>query len=250
MNISSLQQEHDKYNEVYVNAKTELFSSSEATRDEFIAIANTRLDKLNETMAGISETSVSYIEDVDLFASFFDDVVLECAELTNRRAQVEEKIIALCKKALEKPIAENTRNAADEHVTAKLVDCLSVAPSAEVGKNMAAALLDETNPLRLGLTYYEKFCKENPSFADSSALEYMELESEVRSNLVTGNVEAVLTALEKLIPHPHDCAEKYLLLSLNSFYHGFEDEAKRALEIGLGKFPENERLLFAKTTFV
>jgi len=243
--MKELQQNHDKQNGVYISAKAELFSKSNKMTDELDALANDRLDKLCEVMAGIPgadiEAAASYVETVDLFVSFFDDVVLECAELTGRRAEIEYSIIELCKKALEKPTKDGARNSKDEHVTARFIDCM-----VSNSKDMAAALLDDTNPLRLGLTLYVDICEKSPEVVNAQALDYLKTEAEVRKNLIKGNDQAAFTSLEKLLASPVDSPEKYLLTSMNSFYHGFEKDARIALEIGLKNYPGNERLLSAK----
>jgi hypothetical protein len=247
--MKNLQEAHDKSNEAYTTTKAELFSrKSKKLTDELNSLANDRLNKLNETIAGISDFGNSYVEAVDTFVSFFDDVILECAELTSRRAEVEEKIIGLCKNAMEKPTAENKRNEKEEHVTAKIVDCITKEmPPPLISATMAAALLDNTNPLRLGLTFYEAFCEKNPLFADTKALYYLKTEAEVRASLIKGDDEQAFAALEKMMASPIECPEKFLLFALNSFYCGLENDAVRALDIGIGKFPGNERLLSAKS---
>ncbi|MCL2577512.1 MAG: hypothetical protein FWE27_05620 [Defluviitaleaceae bacterium] len=245
MNITQLQQEHDKQNENYVSEKAKIFSGIRVSKAKLETNANARLDKLCEALAGISEISGSYIEAVDLFVSFFDDVILECI-YASRRAEIEEKIFALCKKALEKPNSDGNRNANDEHITAKLIDCLNTEPSAIVSRKMAAALLDNTNPLRLGLSFYENFCEKNPVFTDVVALDYLKVETAVREALIKNTNPGDIPPIEKLLASPFDCPEKYLLTALNFFYHGYKDDALNALNIGLNKFPANERLTNAK----
>ncbi|MDR0273430.1 MAG: hypothetical protein LBI27_08965 [Clostridiales bacterium] len=243
MNIEKIYQEHDGDNEVYISAKRELITGKEIN-DGVISAAGERLDKLCKMMEGIDAASGDYVEAIDLFVSFFDDVVLECAELTDRRAEIESKIIEHCKKSL---TAAKTRNAKEEHVTATIIDCISAAPSAKVSKEMAAAVLDETNPLRLGLTLYEDFCNKNSLFTDVNSLDYLKAEAEARRNLIKGDDKAAFDALEKLISLPKETSEKYMLFSMNSFYHGFTDDARKSLEIGLNKFPDNPRLVSAKS---
>jgi hypothetical protein len=198
-------------------------------------------------MAEIKVPKTKYVETVDTFVSFFDDVVYECVVLTNRRGEIESAIIELCKKALEKPTADGKRDTKNEHVTAKLVDCLNSAPSADISKEITAVMLDETNPLRLGLTFYFDFCKKNHLITDTVSLNYLKTETEVREGLILGNDHKSYDGLEKLLASPIDCPEKYLLISLNSFYHGFDKDAVNALDIGLAKYPGNERLLSAKS---
>ena len=138
------------------------------------------------------------------------------------------------------------RNEKTEHVTAKFIDFLGAEPSSEASREMAAALLDATNPLRLGLTLYVNFCEQNSQFAETESLNYLKTETKVREGLVNGSDTEVLEGLEKLLSSPIDNPEKYLLLSLNSFYHGLENDAANVLQIGLQKFPGNERLNSAK----
>ncbi|MCL2223409.1 MAG: hypothetical protein FWB96_00405 [Defluviitaleaceae bacterium] len=246
MNISQLQQEHDKHNEIYMTEKADVFSGVRVKRKKWQTIANERLDKLNEAIADISEITGNYVEAVDLFVSFFDDIIIECAIYVSRRAEIEEKIIALCKKALEKPTADNTRNAKDEHVTAMLIDGLNEKPSAEASKKMTEALLHDTNPLRLGLTLYMDFCEKNSLFTDVNSLDYLKLEAVVRQSLISDTGKETIPKLEKLLSSPVDCPEKYMLTALNFFFLGFEKDAINALDIGLKKFQGNERLAGAK----
>jgi hypothetical protein len=247
--MNELQKNHDRQNTDYVSAKAELFQRKPKETAELDALANDRLDKLCEVISQISDAQAEaapYVETLDLFVSFFDDVILECAELTDRREEIEEKIIALCKKALTKPTAASKRDPQNEHVTAKVIDCMNTQPTAEISQLMAMSVLDNTNPLRLGFFAYKNFCEQNPDLAAEKALDYMNTEAAVRTGLIKGNDQLAYDALEKLLKLPFDCPEKYLLASLNSFYHGFDKDARRALEIGLQAFPGNERLLSAK----
>lgn len=246
MNIPNLQKKHDTQNEAYVIAKTERFSTG-IIESEWLALANERVDELLKTMKGLRKIDeADYVEALDLFVSFFDDIVLECVELTGRRAEIEEKIFALCKKVLVKPTDENARKPDDEHVTAKMIDNLAANPSAQTFGAITSAILDDTNPLRLGLSFYVNFCEKNPDLVDADSLNYLNNEAEVRVAFITGDDVAAFTAVEKLLRSPINCPEKYLLLSLNTFYQGLEEDAINALEIGLKAFPGNERLQNAK----
>jgi hypothetical protein len=243
--MTNLIEIHDRQNEEYISAKTRLYEASKQSLNaELKSIANDRLNKLSETIAEIKVKGTKYVETVDTFVSLFDDVINECVILTNRRAEIEEKIIEICKQAIQKSTAK--RNAKNEHVTARFIDCLDAEPSAEISREMAAALLDVTNPLRLGLSLYVDFCEKNSQFAEIESLDYLKTETKIREGLVNGSDEDVLKGFEKLLLSPIDCPEKYLLLSLNSFYHGFESDAANVLKIGLHKFPDNERLLSAR----
>ncbi|MCL2388530.1 MAG: hypothetical protein FWC89_13430 [Defluviitaleaceae bacterium] len=261
MNISSLQQTQDKHNEIYSSAKAgifseEMFVAGNPANNEWLNLANTRINQLCETLANISESDIdaapSYVAAIDVLVSFFDDVILECAELSNRRAEVEGKIIDKCRHAIAQPTENGTRIAAEEHVISRFIDCLNKIEDHDItlSVEMAVAMLDDTNPLRLGFTFYEDFCKQYPASADMSALDYLRTEADVRMQLILGNNEAVVAGLDKLLASSFNCPEKYLLTALNSFYHGFQDDAVRALEIGLNFFPNNERLLSAKGALV
>lgn len=244
MDIKNLQQEHDKQNEAYVTEKAALFSDGGGMNEAKLgSLANDRLNRLNAAIADISDIGENYVDAVDLFVSFFDDVILECAEFTGRRKEIETNLYALCRKALEK--AAGKRDAAAEHTIAVLFDNLDT-PTKDAAAKMENALLDDTNPLRFGLSLYFDFCEKNAGVADADAHEYLKTEADARIGLIKGLDEMTFNALEKLLTAKIDRPEKYLLTALNSFYHGFLADAERVLEIGLSKFPENERLLSAK----
>ncbi|MCL2199894.1 MAG: hypothetical protein FWB80_13330 [Defluviitaleaceae bacterium] len=241
--MKNLHENHDKQNEEYISAKAELFTKKPGkVTNELNSLANDRLNKLSDVIASVKFTG-DYVEALDTCVSFFDDVVLECAEITNRRTEIEHKIIELCRTALSKA---KKRNDKQEHVTAKLIDGLNAKPSQEAAKTIAAAVMDITNPLRLGYTQYADFCEKNPLTIDKPTFDYLKTEVAVRANLINGNDRDAFEALEKLLISKIETPEKYLLASLNSYYHGLEKDAKRALEIGLAKFPNNERLISAK----
>ncbi|MCL1862708.1 MAG: hypothetical protein FWF78_03980 [Defluviitaleaceae bacterium] len=241
--MTNLHESHDKQNEAYMSAKAELFSKKpKDNAAQLNSLANDRLNKLSDVIASVTFTG-DYVEAIDTCVSFFDDVVLECAELTNRRVEIEHKIIELCKTSL---LKATKRNDKDEHVTAKLIDAINAPPTQDTSKAIAAAILDNTNPLRLGFTHYAEFCEKNPTIVDMQTFDYIKTEVSVRENLIKGNDNDAFNALEKLLKSQIDTPEKYLLASLNSYYHGFEKDALRALEIGLEKFPDNERLVSAK----
>ncbi|MCL1843727.1 MAG: hypothetical protein FWF79_07935 [Defluviitaleaceae bacterium] len=257
MNIKAMQKNHDALNAEYIADKAKMFTQemfAEGTEEntKWKALAGTRLDKLVKTLDGISDAEIAaapYVDALDLLVSFFDDVMLECAEIADRRAEIESKIVTTGAKVLAKPTAESTRNTETEHVTATIIDCISAVPSEIVSSTMAKAILDDTNPLRLGFTFYLNFCKENQTLVAAQALDYLVTEAGVRRNLIKGDHTSVLEGLEKLLACPFNCPEKYLLASLNSFHHGFDDDAKRIINLGLQAFPNNERLLSAQGAF-
>ncbi|MCL2050044.1 MAG: hypothetical protein FWG87_15090 [Defluviitaleaceae bacterium] len=243
--MQKLHETHDKHNAEYISAKAELFKtkpSDEALR----AVASGRLDQLTEMLGAVEIADTGYVQSIDTLVSFFDDIVCECAIATDRRAEIEEKILALCKTALDK--STEKRDKKNEHVTAALLDSLTLAPSAEASAAISAALLDSTNPLRLGLTRYIAFCEQNPNLADPKSLDYLKTEAAIRESLFFGNDKATSAAVERLLTSPIDCPEKYLLVSLTMYYYGYEADAKAVLERGLGIFPKNERLVSAKNS--
>jgi hypothetical protein len=248
--MKELHQMQDKFNEIYATSKADIFTEEMFTKGseantKWLALAATRIANLNETLSSVTDAELSapsYVETVDILVSLFDDVILECAELTGKRTEIENTLAQLVNKAT----ANATRDAAAEHVFTQFVDALNSPASGEISSQMAATLLHDTNPLRLGFSLYEKFCAENPLFTDVAPLDYLKIEATVRRGLITGDNAATLTALEKLLNTNISTPEKYLLASLNSFYNGFEADAIRALEIGLNAFPGNERLTSAK----
>ncbi|MCL2216565.1 MAG: hypothetical protein FWB91_06035 [Defluviitaleaceae bacterium] len=244
MNIAGLQMSHDVQNEVYVSAK--------ANALDLKKIANDRLDEMFKALASVTPKDIdampSYVEVVDLFVSFFDDVVIECALLTGRRAETEKNLLNLCKEALGKPSELKTRDSKKEHIVATFIDSLILheAPLAVRAAGLSATLIDATNPLRLGLTFYKIFCEKYPGEVDARLLQYFKLEEEARMALVTNNAAIATDKIAKLFELPINEPEKYLLMSLNSFYNGLTDDARRVLDIGLSAFPGNQRLQSAK----
>ncbi|MCL2356507.1 MAG: hypothetical protein FWC70_05000 [Defluviitaleaceae bacterium] len=224
--MKHLQENHDKQNEAYLTAKAKLFEEGGQPGD-FAEIANARLDKLAPT-----DTGGNYLETLDFFVSFFDDVVLECAEITDRREEIETKILSWCAKILPE---KSKRDPENEHVTARIIDG---------DEKMSDAILHDTNPLRLGFFAFLAYCEKNP--ASPEVLEYLKLERGVRAFLTKGEDAAAFASLEKLLLSPVNCAEKYLLVALCLFYQGFEDDARNSLDVGLKISPNNQRLLSAK----
>ena len=250
MNIEQLHKEHDSQNEVYLTAKAELFSkgNGEANHKKWLKIAHKRIDTLIEQLAKITPETIaaasSYIESTDCLVSFFDDIILECVMFTDRRKEVEGKILDLVKEALGTPTAERTRDHETEHVVCTLVDALvlqEVKLSAR-GATMVTALMHDTNPLRLGFTYYKTFCEKHTRSVDRPALEYLQTEENARTRLMNGELSEAVDEVTKLFSSPYNNPEKFLLLALSSFGSGIVDDAKRTLEIGLNNFPGNDRL--------
>jgi len=254
MNINELKQNHDSTNEEYISAKFKLVSGvAKPDMEKWAQLADNRIDELNKTLALITDTDImampSYVEVVDLFVSFFDDVILECALLTKRRAEIEKKILDLCKEALGTPTADATRDRDGEHITCSLIDALVFveAPLPARASSLTAALMHDTNPLRLGFTLYKIFCDKYPNDINGGALQYLTAEEEVRLSLITSQNDAeTADKLDALFKVPINNPERYILMSLYSFYNGFPKDASRALEIGLKAFPGNERLLGAQ----
>ncbi|MCL1877848.1 MAG: hypothetical protein FWF80_03245 [Defluviitaleaceae bacterium] len=234
---------HDKGNADYISAKAKLFEEGQG--DKLSSLANDRLGKLDELLDSIKiPAKANYVEVIDLYVSFFDDVIVECVELAGRRAEFEEKIISRCAGYLPE---KNDRDEENEHVTAKIIDCTkSSDPPDKIAKIFADAILHDTNPLRLGSYAFVEFCKQHPTVAPRDVHEYLLNEVEVRTHLITGDDVAAFASIEKLLKSSINCAEKFLLVSLSLFYLGYEDDARNALDVGLRLSPNNERLLSAK----
>ena len=252
MNINQLQQEHDVANSNYANAKMTLLQEPELNSDKWESLANQRLDTLVSDLCKVTSDDIesydSYVEVVDCFVSFFDDIVLECALLTNRRKELEEKIINKCKVALTKPTELKTRQTKDEHIVSSLIDSVSNQSDPIVKRLLllVSSLMHETNPLRLGLSFYEDFCEEHPDATDKIVLDYFKTEEDIRFHLTMGNVKDANEALIKLFNMDYKTPEQYILMSLNTLYMNSPEDSKRSLDIGLEKFPESKRLLIAK----
>ena len=252
MNIAQLLKEHDAQNAVYQTGRADLPAQPDTSDPKWIALAETRLDALLSSLSSIPNESLltadPYIDAVDTLVSFFDDVVLECALLVKRREEVEEKLLTLLKLAISKPTDEDRRDRKDEHVVSNFIDGLIMneVPLVLRSNSMTAALLDDTNPLRLGLTYYKSFCNKYTDFADKPALSYLETEEEVRFLLLSGQNSQAAELVAKLFESAVKTPEKFLLMALNSFYSGFAEDAVRSLEIGLEAFPGDIRLAGAK----
>ncbi|MCL2839237.1 MAG: hypothetical protein FWE05_00560 [Defluviitaleaceae bacterium] len=248
MNIANMQMSHDVQNEVYVSAK----AANESDTAPLKTAANDRLNELFKVLTPITGEMInamhSYVEVVDLFVSFFDDVILECALLTDRRAEVEKTLLDLCKEALGKPTEEKARDAKAEHIVATFIDALIIheAPLDARSRSLAVGLLDNTNPLRLGLTLYKIFCEKYPNNVDKNIYNYFKLEEETRLALITGDTVKATENIGKLFETPINDPEKYLLMSLNSFSNNLIDDAKRVIDIGLKTYPNNKRLQNAR----
>jgi len=244
MNISGMQMSHDVQNEVYVSAK--------ANASDLKPIANVRLDELFNVLVPITPEAIdampNYVDVVDLLVSFFDDIILECALITGRRAETEKKLLDLCKEALGKPTELKTRDFKAEHIVSSFIDSLIIHEAAlqARSKSLTVALADQTNPLRMGLTFYKIFCEKYPNEIDTRVLDYFKLEEEARYALVTSDTAKATESIGKLFESPINDPEKYLLMALHSFNNNLVDDAKRALDIGLNFFPGNKRLANAK----
>jgi hypothetical protein len=255
MNIEQLQQEHDIANSNYANAKLALLQNSEPPEEKWGILMTERLNTLIAELNGVTDEEIesheSYVEAVDCFVSFFDDIVLECVLATNRRKEIEEKIISKCKVALAKPTELKTRNTKDEHIVSSLVDSINNQSDPVVKRLLllVSSLMHETNPLRLGLSYYEDFCVKEPDAADIIVLDYFKLEENIRIYLTMGRVKEANDALVQLFSMDYKTPEQYILMSLNTLFMNSPRDAERCLVLGLEKFPENKRLLQAKEDF-
>jgi len=252
MNISQLQQEHDIANSNYGNAKMTLLQGPPPHDEKWDILANERLNTLLVELDKVTNEEIesfdSYVEAVDCFVSFFDDIVLECALLTDRRKEIEELIVNKCKVALQKPTEQNTRQPKDEHIASTLIDCVNNESDPVIKRMLllVSSLMHETNPLRLGLTFFERFCEQFPQGADKNVLDYFKTEESIRLHLTKGRVREGNEALIKLFNMDYQTPEQYILMSLNTLYMNSPEDAKRSLEVGLDKFPESKRLLMAK----
>ena len=251
MNLQDLRNTHDVQNITYMNEKA-IACENEVNETKIRELATKRIEQFKQLVAAITADDVtaipSYVEAVDFLVALFDDIILECALLTGRRGEVEKCLLDLCKEAIAEPTAQNTRDRKDEHVVASLIDglILSEIPLGIRASGMTTALLDATNPLRLGLSFFKIFCDKYPEEVNEKAFAYLKLEEEIRVSMLTENNAETANKLTKLFEMPLNNPEKYLLMSLYSFTNGFTDDAKRALELGLATFPENERLTLAK----
>ena len=254
VNIQQLKDNHDSQNELYIQSKNDLFTQGQINELEWVNIAETRVQSLYSDISAITQEEIDatadYIEVTDCFVSFFDDVILECTIVTDKRKEVEGKILELCKKALGKPTEEVTRDYDQEHVVCGLIDALILyeMPMQLRGSVMKAAMLDETNPLRFGQTFYEDFCTKYPEQADVQLLQYLRCEFSLRQELTKGDPGTASEIATRLMNMPINDSERYLLVSMVMFLNGMVEDATRILEIGISNFPDNQRLLVAKAS--
>jgi len=252
MNSKHLFDEHDKQNNEYIQFKAGLFSKEPANVEGLPEQAGKRLDGLIKTLNSVTKESIheapSYVAVIDTFVSLFDDLILECALITGRRNEVESKLLDLCKEALGGPTAERTRDTQNEHVVSLLIDGLVLheLPIEKRGMVIGEALINETNPLRMGLTFFEKFSEKYPEYVNKQLMDYLKSEESVRLYLALGKGADATETLTRMYEMPINTSEKLLLIALNSFYGGFNNDAVRAVEIGLKMYPGNERLLNAQ----
>ena len=253
MDIKGLLAEHDKQNEVYLSQKAEIVEDLDITNLTWLGIAEERIDSLLQSLSVITNADLlnheSYVEAVDGLVSLFDDVVLECALIVKRREVVEEKILTLVKVAIAKVTDENARDRTQEHIVASLIDglVLTEVPLVLRSSTITAALLHDTNPLRLGITFYRIFCDKYPEQSDNAARKYIDSEEEARTFMLTGNSNEATAIIAELFNSPIKTPEKYLLLSMSSFFSGLNEDAIRAIEMGIEVFPTCSRLINAKT---
>ena len=252
MNIAMLQQEHDKANEEYSLAKNTLLKGPEPHIEPWKYVSNHRINLLVDALSQINPVHIaeapSYVQAIDCFVSFFDDVVLECALIANRRKEVEEHILNLCKEALAEPTKTRTRNNDDEHVVCTLIDGVLIheAPIKARYGTISAALTHETNPLRLGYTFYQTFCEKYPEAIEITIFKYLKAEEEVRHFLSLGKFTEANDALARLFSLDYYTPEQFILMSLNTFYSGNSQDVAKSLVLGLEKFPHNRRLIQLK----
>ena len=250
MNFKKLARKHDIHNEDYVKAK-ETHLMNDFNPKLVRAFAETRLNKLIKVLDDIKKedfTPLPYIPVVDLLVSFFDDVILECVLMSNRRKEIEEALLDLCKEVIAEPTVNSIRDRKNEHIVSTFIDglILSEVPLGIRATGMAGALLHPTNPLRLGLSLFKIFAAKYPDATNQQVLEYLELEEAVRISLISEENEATADKLAKLFESPVNNSEQYMLMSLYSYTNGLVDDAIRAIELGLAAYPDNERLLQAR----
>jgi hypothetical protein len=251
MDFTKLKTAHDAQNEAYINGKGELFENGDLHRDAWAKLADKRLDELEANLSAITDEDVTakpYVETIDCLVSLFDDVILECALVTGKRKKAETAILELCQKSLATTIDDSNRDTDNEHVICSLIDGLIIN---EMPLNMrsaaiSAAILHDSNPLRLGQTFYDIFCNKYPSAVDQTVVAYLKCEGELRTALTNGTPGDAGERAEALMSMSINNPEKYLLMSMVMFFNAMSDDASRVLEIGLGQFPGNERLLRAK----
>ena len=257
MNLSMILEDHNRFNEDYVNGKLECKDQMGFDTGKLTSHAVKRLDLFKNSLANIPESELSsgaYVEVTDNIISMFDDIIVECALLNDKRAQVESLIFNLCKTTLleleNKADSASSRKPADEHVSLAFVDpAVNNKPAGEKAYLYRTALLHDTNPLRLGMTFYEEFCVDNPDFADGVLLDYLRIEQEVRFLLISGRNPKIVDALSALFAHPINTSEKYLLMALNCLNFEQEKDAARTIEIGLNTFGNSVRLKMAMKNF-
>jgi len=252
MNIQQLKETHDNQNDLYIQGKGDLFAAGQIQDNALKPLAEDRLANLITVIDGISQEAMdampNYIEVIDCFVSFFDDVILECALITNRRKEIENKILNLCQKVLGKPTEEKTRDFDEEHVVCALIDGLVIheLPMMMRANTIKSAMLDDTNPLRLGQTFFEDFCVRYPEYADLPMLEYLKCELSLREKLINGDPAEASSIASKLMGMPINNSERFMLVAMVMFLNGVTSDATRILELGLNDFPGNERLLAAQ----
>jgi len=252
MDFTKLKTAHDAKNELYIKGKSELFEKGELFGNAWEKLADNRLDELSAALSAITDSDIdsapNYVEVIDCLVSFFDDVVVECALVTGKRKKAETQILELCQKSLSTTVEADSRDSKNEHAVCALIDGLLIneLPLAMRSAAITTAILHETNPLRLGQTFYDIFCEKYPSAADENVSEYLRHENALRTALTSGTPGEAGEHAEKLMNMKINTPEKYLLMSMVMFFNEMSNDAARILDIGLAAFPDNDRLLNAK----
>jgi len=247
MNFNQAREQHDAQNEKYIAAKTDLFSKEEFDNKKWAELAENRLTQLFEAVDKVEATD-NYVDFIDCMVSLFDDVILECAMVTNTRKEVETKLLEPCKQAMSQPTTESKRDSKNEHIVCAIIDGLLIteATTKQRANAMNAGIIHETNPLRLGLCFYEIFTEKYPEDCNSELTEYLKCEAALRYELTMGNPQEATEIATELLKMKMTTPEKFLLMSMVAFYSGLADDAARTLEIGLNQYPGNERILKAQ----
>jgi len=243
--------EHEMFNTFYLKYK-ELFSSWDILTDDNIKLlASDRLSCLITEFIHINawNNNMSILEIVERLISYFDDVLIEASEIMDLRNDTEKKIINYVNQLHVKALDDGRLQ--DSSLGHWLLIFIKVFtdkgyPDDLRSLGMQEALLNEYNPYCLGLAYFEDYCKTNPSEENRDFLDYMKTRERARAYILTGKYDLAADEIALLFSTSAAEPEKYLLLAMNCLSCDFIEDAKEAVEMGLERFPNYQRLIGIK----
>jgi glycosyltransferase involved in cell wall biosynthesis len=236
--------EHSMFNEFYEQYKDLFESWNLLDNEHMLVLSNLRIALLDTELVNIFawNNEMSFLENVLLIISYYDEVVAEAAAFHDKRSVVEGKLLSACYKQIQS--ADKTRLGEKGGSIVDMINAMvsDIQPWQDRLEKIITGLFDSSNPFRIGLFNCINLCQKHSYLEHRETIKYLIAEANAWDNILINKYIIAADFVVELFKLPFVTPEKYILLALVCKHNGNDGEAKNAIALGQKTFPDDMRL--------